>query len=161
MDILTVSLFGNREITDLRRVDTRLKPLIEELMRGEMYVSFLIGRNGEFDEYAASIIKKTKSECGAENCEISLVLPYSVADVDYYERYYDSVIIPDKSCSVYVKAAIKARNRWMIDRSDMVIFYVERTGGGAYDAMKYAKCRNKRCINLYDDGKSGEDALDG
>ena len=50
MDIFTVSLFGHREIDDLRLLEKRLSPILKELIKTNTYVSFLIGRNGEFDE---------------------------------------------------------------------------------------------------------------
>lgn len=42
MDILTVSLFGHREIDDLRRVGDQLAPIIKELIQAKPYVSFCI-----------------------------------------------------------------------------------------------------------------------
>ena len=42
------------------------------------------------------------------------------------------------------------RNCAMIDRSDIVLFYVEeRENSGAYKAYKYAKLKKKETINLY------------
>ena len=149
MDIFTVSLFGHREINDLRRLRDCLASIIKELIQAEPYVSFLIGRNGEFDEYAASVIKHTQKEVGKENNDITLVLPYTVADIEYYEKYYDSVIIPESLYGAHPKFAITLKNRWMIERSDLVIIYAERESGGAYAAMKYAKKLNKKIINIY------------
>lgn len=148
MNILTVSMFGHREIDNLNLLDKRLFPLIKEIMKENTYVSFLLGRNGEFDEYTASIIKRAQKEIGKEKSEITLVLPYEVANLEYYERYYDSIIIPENLHSVHPKVAITLRNRWMIEHSDVVIVYVERDMGGAYTAMKYAKQLNKRIINI-------------
>ncbi len=38
----------------------------------------------------------------------------------------------------------------MIDKSDVIVFYVEeREDSGAYKAYKYAKQKKKRLINLY------------
>ena len=56
-------------------------------MQTKPYVSFLIGRNGEFDEDAASVIKHAQKELGKENNDITLVLPYAVARLAYYEKY--------------------------------------------------------------------------
>ena len=64
MDRYTVSLFGHRTIDDLRKIDKILIPIIEELMRKLPHVIFLIGRNGEFDEYSASIIKSLQKKLG-------------------------------------------------------------------------------------------------
>ena len=148
MDVLTVSLFGHREIEDLRELDNGLTPIVRELVQGEKFVSFLIGRNGEFDEYAASILKRVQKEVGKENCEIMLVLPYKVKDIEYYEKYYDSVIIPENLSGVYHKAAITRRNEWMIEKSELVIAFVRHEGGGAFAALKYAKKLGKSIKKL-------------
>ena len=36
----------------------------------------------------------------------------------------------------------------MVDRSDLVVFYVEHNSGGAYQTMRYAQEKEKRIINL-------------
>lgn len=149
MNIFTVSLFGHREILDLRRLNDNLFPIIKELMQAKAYVSFLIGRSGEFDKYAASLIKRKQKEIGKENNDITLVLPYTVADIKYYEEYYDSIIIPESVYGVHPKSAITLKNRWMIEQSDLVIVYVEHDSGGAHTAMKYAERLNKKIINIY------------
>ncbi len=149
MNIFTVSLFGHRKIIDLQRLNDHLSPIIKKLIQTNTYVSFLIGRSGEFDKYAASLIKRKQKEIARENSDITLVLPYIVADIDYYENYYDSIIIPECVYSVHPKSAITLKNRWMIEQSDLVIVYVERDKGGAHAAMKYAENLNKKIINLY------------
>ena len=60
MDVFTVALFGHREIDDLRRLEKKLIPVIEDLIRTKSFVSFWIGRHGEFDEFAASVIKSVQ-----------------------------------------------------------------------------------------------------
>ena len=144
MKILTVSLFGHREIDDLRQLNEQITPLIRDILQADAYVVFLIGRNGEFDEHVASVIKVIQKEVGTENSEIALVLPYTVADLIYYEAYYDSIIIPEAVHHAHPKSAITRKNRWMIEQSDLVITYTERDEGGAYTAMKYAKKLNKK-----------------
>ena len=130
MDIFTVSLFGHREIDDLRQLEKKLVPIIKNLIRAKAYVSFLIGRNGEFDEYAASLIKCARRDIGEENNDITLVLPYTVAGLEYYEKYYDNIIIPECAYKAHPKSAIALKNRWMVEESDLVITYVERKAGG-------------------------------
>lgn len=148
MKIFTVSLFGHRKIDDIRQLDEQLVTIIEGLIKTKTYVAFLIGRNGEFDEYAASVIKRAQKEMGRENNDLTLVLPYTVADLLYYEKYYDHIIIPDAVNGAHPKSAITLKNRWMIEQSDLVIFFVKRNHGGAYAAQKYAEKLNKRIINL-------------
>ena len=148
MNDFTVSLFGHREINELWRQSNQFAAVIKKILRAKPYVTFLIGRNGAFDEYAASVIKCVQREMGKEKSEILLVLPYTVTDIEYYEKYYDDVIIPESVYGAHPKAAITLKNQWMIECSDLVIVYVERNGGGAYTAMKYAQKLKKQVVNL-------------
>ena len=150
MDIFTVSLFGHREIDDLFELERKLLPIVGGLIQTKPYVSFLIGRNGEFDEYSASVIKRVQKEIGRDKSDVTLVLPYKVAALEYYEKYYDSIIIPDSVYGAHPKSAITLKNRWMIEHSNLVIFCVKRNSGGAYAAMKYAQKLKKEILNLYD-----------
>ena len=149
MKMLTVSLFGHRQVDDLRRLEERLYPILKNLIGATEYINFLIGRNGEFDEHIASVIKRVQKEIGQENSTVTLVLPYTVADLEYYEKYYDDIIIPDEVYGAHPKSAITLRNQWMIEHSDLVIVYVARDRGGAFAAMNYAKKMNKGIINLF------------
>ena len=149
MNTFTVSLFGHREIDDLWELERQLATVIKSLILTKPFVSFLIGRNGEFDEYVASIIKRVRKEAGKENNEITLVLPYTVTLIENYDKYYDNIIIPESIYGAHPKSIITLRNRWMIERSDFVITYVKHNSGGAYTAMKYAERLNIELVNLY------------
>ena len=150
INIYTVSFFGHRKLYDLQRIDKHLEKILKDMIRKKEYISFLIGRSGEFDEYVASIIKCVQKEVGKNNNDITLVLPYTVSNLEYYEKYYDNIIIPESVEGVHPKAAITLKNRWMIEQSDLLIIAVERKKGGAFSAMKYAEKQNKKIINLYD-----------
>ena len=156
MDIFTVSLFGHRKIEDLRQLETRLSLRIKEILQTKSHVTFLIGRNGEFDIYAASVIKRLQKEMGTVNHMFVCVLPYSDKDMAYYEAYYDSVILPACIGKPHPKRAITERNRWMTEQSDLFLCYVEHKKGGAYAALKYAKKLNKQIINLAEKDPNNE-----
>ena len=147
LQIYTVSLFGHRRMADVQPVISDLLLTVRGVLRANSYVRFLLGRNGDFDVLAASILKGLQREVGKENCEIVLVLPYSVADISDYESYYDNIVIPDCVFGIHPKKAIWTRNRWMIEHSDLVIAAVERAGG-ADAAMTYAIRKHKKVINL-------------
>ena len=148
MEVFTVSLFGHRRIDDIRTIYDRLVPVIENLILTKSYIEFFIGRNGEFDECAASIIKQVQKGSNRGNSDINLILPYLVADIEYYEKYYDNVIIPECLYGIHPKLAITMKNRWMVEQSDLVIVYVQQKNGGAYRVMKYAEKLNKEVINI-------------
>lgn len=76
---------------------------------------------------------------------------YDILNLEcFIEKYYDEIMIFEESQSAYPKAAFQIRNQIMIDRSDLIFFYVEHAYGGAYKSMKYAEKQGKRTINLYD-----------
>lgn len=47
-----------------------------------------------------------------------------------------------------LKTAIDYRNRWMVERSDCVITYVNRSWGGAAKYKKFAQNRGKTVYEL-------------
>ncbi len=153
-DKYTVSLFGHRIIEDYNTVESKLYELLRIIMQRESgELEFLVGRNGVFDLMAASVIRKLKKETGNENAYLALVLPYETAELrnntEAFESYYDSVEICEASALCNPKFAIVARNRNMVDRSDLVVVYVKNESGGAYQSLKYAEKNEKRIINLY------------
>lgn len=152
MYIYTVSFFGHRELSGAFEVERSLKKIIRELISTKEYVEFLIGRNGEFDMLASSVIRREISDNGYGNASHILVLPYRTAEymdnTDSFKAYYDEVEICEKSADAHFRAAIQIRNRYMIDRSDMVVCYAERKSGGAYNALQYAEKNKKNVINL-------------
>ena len=109
-----------------------------------------IGNYGSFDNFAY--------HCGAQyrethkNTRLVFVTPYLT---DNYIKsktkmyHFDDIVYPDLE-NVPPRFAITYRNKWMIDKSDIVIAYINRDFGGAYQSFKHAvKCK-KKIINLAD-----------
>lgn len=141
-----VALFGHRDFCASKEIEERLYFILRDLIRTKEFVKIYIGRNGEFDVFAASIIRRVKDAFGGDNSEMTLVLPYCVKDVEYYEQYYDCISIPIEK--THYKGAIEKRNKWMVEKCNLLICYVNRTSGGAYAALQYANKLGKRVINL-------------
>ena len=146
-----ICLFGHRNFDGYRVLDTRLSGLIKELIDEKGFIEFYIGRNGEFDVYSASIIKKIQKEIGETNTQLICVLPYNNKDIEFYSNYYDDILIPEVAEKSHPKNAITKRNNWMVEICDIVICYVERNGGGAYSAMQHARRLGKKVIDLVGD----------
>ena len=151
----TVSFFGHRRIYNQLRLDQALDKLILKLLREHSYVEFLVGRDGDFDQLASSAIKRCQREYGHHNSSHIWVMPYPTLFFRDNEQacydYYDEVEICEESTIKHFKAAFQVRNRHMVDRSDLVVFYVETNEGGAYQTMQYATQQGKEHINLYHD----------
>lgn len=152
MEIFTVSMFGHRRIDNPAELETKLERVIGELIRTKPYVEFLIGREGEFDILAASVIRRMCKKLDMGNAHLTLVLPYMTAQFRKNQKsflnYYDDVCICSPSAQAYFKAAIKLRNHELVDQSDLVICYVKKSSGGAYGAMRYALDKDVDVIDL-------------
>ena len=152
MEIYTVSLFGHRQVDAPFAVDRKLEKIIRDLLAEKEYVEFLVGRDGEFDLLAASVIKRCRKVVGEENSALIWMLPYMTAEYrdheEDYLNYYDDVEVSQNASGAHPKGAMQIRTREMRDRSDLVIFCVERSSGGAYQTMKYAVKQEKNIINL-------------
>lgn len=152
MDIYTVSFFGHREISDSIGVEKRLYKLVRELIRTREYVEFLVGRNGEFDTLVSSVIRRAIAELDYGNASHILVLPYQTAELrsnsDSYKDYYTEVEICEQAAAAHFRAAIQVRNKAMVDRSDLVVCYIEHNSGGAYKIVQYAEKQDKTVINI-------------
>ena len=155
MKIYTVSFFGHRYIDNIFEVERKIEKIIKRLIYENEYVDFLVGRDGEFDLFVTSVIRRIKKDIGDCNSSLIWVMPYTKAEYENsrenFEEYYDEIEVCYKSSISHPKSAIQIRNRCMIDRSDLVIFYVRQNSGGAYKAMEYAAKIGKKMINLCKD----------
>lgn len=155
MEFYTVAFFGHRDFYAHYQCEKRLIPILKELIRTKEYVDFLVGRNGEFDIFASSCVKRAKNELWDCNSSLVLVLPYPTAEFrnneKYFEDFYDEIQVCEKSSVAHYKSAIQIRNKDMVDRADLIICYIEHNKGGAYQTMQYAIKSGKRIINLADE----------
>ena len=151
MNVFTVSFFGHRCIYNPIWIERRLEQVVRKLLQEHQYVEFLVGRDGDFDILVASVIRRCKREYRNDNSSLIWVLPYMTADYrdneDSYREHYDEIEV---FSGTHYKAAFQQRNRSLIDRSDLAVFYVEKAEGGAHSTMKYAAAQGVEMINLYD-----------
>ena len=139
--------FGHRNIYEniTDQVDSAIACAIEKGCN-----IFYTGAMGDFDRLFASAVRKAKHTY--PDIKLISVKPYMTAEInknkEYYETYYDDVIVPKEIIGIHYKAAIKARNQWMIDMSDVVIGYTIRGYGGACTALHYAEKRGREIIDI-------------
>ena len=146
MNIFRVAFTGHREVEDWKAVDNRVKEIVRELIRTKEYVEFYVGHNGDFDISVASIIKCAQNDLGKENSSLILVLPYPHKDEPYFEKYYDEILMPIEK--VHYKSAITKRNQWLVDNCELLIAYVNKDFGGAYNTLRYAEKKGTPIINV-------------
>ena len=151
----SVCFFGHRFIDNHSKISEEIYEIVKQLIKEKEYVEFRVGRDGDFDLIVASAIRRAIKEFDYGNSSLIWVLPYDKAEFvnnrQAYESYYNSVEICEESAKAHPKAAISIRNRYMIDRSDVCVFYVSKSSGGAYQALRYAEKQDMKIINLCND----------
>ena len=147
----TIALFGNRELTNGLTIERCLENKLTELAASHAHLTVLIGRNGDFDLLASSVVRRLQARIGCERCTHTLVLPYSTKELRENEAsfsdYYDEILIDDEAQTAHFKSAITIRNYRMIDKADLVVVWAEHPGG-AENAYRYAQKHQIAAVNL-------------
>ncbi len=138
---MTVTFCGHRKCPDSSELRSWLSDCVERLI-AEGADTFYLGGYGNFDRIAASVVWSLKGRY--PHIESVLVLAYLGREVN--AEHYDRTMYPPIE-SAPMRFAITARNRWVVDNSDVLVAYIILDSGGAADTRRYAKSRRKRIIN--------------
>ena len=139
---MVVTFCGHSEVSHMEEVRFWLLETLEQLI-AEGAETFYLGGYGAFDLLAASVIWQLKGRY--PEIRSILVLPYPDRKVNCTR--YDGTVYPPME-NVPKRFAITHRNRWMADRSDVVLAYVLHRWGGAAAMLGYAERRGKRVIRF-------------
>ena len=145
----TCSAFGHRDIYETEKLEPTLQEAVADaIQRG--CTEFLTGNMGAFDSLFSRTVREAKKE--HPNIKLVCVKPYFTKeleeDKEYYYNYFDEIVIPEVCAGSPPQYAIPKRNQWMVEQSDLILFYVFKHYGGAYNAKEYAQQRHKDIIEL-------------
>ncbi len=141
---MVVSFFGHSDFRSNDKYKKRLISLIEDLNKEDLV--FYLGGYGEFDNFAYSVCRDYKAR---HSCQLVYITPYLNKDLQEYSEKYDEIIYPAIE-NVPLKHSITYRNKWIVENSNYIFFYVAHTWGGAYKMIEYAKKKGKPFLNLHD-----------
>ncbi len=139
---MTVTFIGHSDCYSVKyqELENVIRRLIEDGA-----TEFLSGGMGSFDWMAARAVFTLKKEY--PHIQNNLVIPYLTFSIQEKE-YFDNIIYPEGFEKYHFKAAIPARNRYMVDHAQIAVCYVNHDWGGA--AKTYTRAIKKRLevINL-------------
>ncbi len=147
---MIVTFCGHSDFTSTKEYEEKLLKILEEKV-GDNKVDFYLGGYGFFDFFARNVCEEFKKT--HKNATLVFVSPYlstiyTKEKGEYLKDYYDEIIVADIGRRP-PKYAIVYCNKWMVDKADLVISYIERSWGGAVTTFSYAKKKGKELINLY------------
>ena len=146
---MIVTFCGHADFQKTPALSSRLLTLLAERV-GDTPAEFYLGGYGGFDSFAyevASQYKKTHPQVSLVFVTPYLLVEYQRTHVTEAAARYDSILYPELE-RVPPKFAITHRNRYMVEKADLVIAYVDRRWGGAYQTYRYALSRGKEILNL-------------
>lgn len=53
-------MFGHRDFYGHKQLEERLIPILRDLIRKKKFIEIYMGRDGEFDTYAATLVKRVQ-----------------------------------------------------------------------------------------------------
>ncbi|MBQ4099077.1 MAG: hypothetical protein IJC87_03005 [Clostridia bacterium] len=145
---MIISFFGHANFSCDEQFFIQTVQTLQEII-GDSEVEFFVGSYGNFDSFGLKCAKEIKLQ--RADVKITRVTPY--LNKEYAkDKLIDGNLYPEIE-HVPPKFAIIKRNEWVIDKSDIVIFYMKFSTKKTYDFYLYAKRKNKRIINLADSPK--------
>ena len=138
--------FGHRDAPE--SVRALLEDTIRRLIDSQGVDRFYVGSQGRFDRMAISALRRVKQAC--PHIEYCVVLAYMPEPGRPAEP--EPTLYPDGLETVPPRFAISHRNRWMVKKSDVIVAYIARSGGGAAQFVDFARRQGKRIINLAEQG---------
>ena len=141
------SVFGHHDMVVNSDIEASLKNAIMDCINNNIY-NFYIGGYRHFDLFCTQILYELKSKYPM----IKTILVQSYLNKynctkEFVKQYFDEILYPSLE-KIIPKFAIVYRNKWMIDNSDYIIFYVKHSWGGASKMQDYAIRHNKKHINI-------------
>lgn len=147
--MITCTFAGHREPAskqDALAIPSRLASAVGQLLKSDDEFRFYFGGMGWFDETSLREVWYARREWQDKRIELVLVQPYERRVAS--RQLYDEVLLPDELRALDPRAAIPARNRWLIEHSDCLIAYVRRDAGGAAATLRHARSRGIRILQL-------------
>ena len=142
---MTCTFFGHKDTPS--EVRAALMSVLRQLITEEGVESFLVGNQGGFDHYVLSALRELEKEVPTNDYHV--VLAYMPGKKQEYDTVdYRRTIYPEGIENVPRRFAISWRNKWMLQRSDIVVTYITHSWGGAAQFAEQAVRQKKQVINL-------------
>ena len=143
---MIISFFGHSRFSQSEGDLEKVLDLIEKHANGE-HVDFYLGCYGRFDRFAYECASQYKKE--HSDSKLVFVTPYLANNqrCESFSKGCDETLFPEIE-KVPLRLAIIERNKWVITKSDFIIFYYV-VGGGTEIVYDFAKRKKKNFINVH------------
>ena len=148
----TCSCFGHSDVDITNDLIERTRAEIEKAVEDGVRI-FMFGGRSRFDDLCYDLVTEKKNADPQLN--IKRVFCFALDKQRrkppswFIKKEYEALECPTKDFD-YWYSAIYFRNLAMIDKSDLILFWVEeRENSGAYKTYLYAVKKHKNIVNLF------------
>ena len=145
---MIVTFCGHSRFAKAEKYEEQLLSFLEDAV-GDRPVEFFLGGYGAFDDFAYFCCKKYQTT--HPNAKLTFITPYLSHKNNLKEKamQYDAIVYPEIE-GAPLRYAICYRNRWMVEKADLVIGFINHKSGGAYQTYQHAISKNKTIFNIAD-----------
>ena len=137
---MTCTFFGHRDTPT--ETEPALRLTLIDLIENKNATVFYVGNHGNFDAMVRRQLKDLSKTYPIKYYVVLAYMPGKNADPDEHS------ILPEGIETVPRRFAINYRNKWMLNKSDIVVTYVTRNFGGAQEFKQMAEKQSKNIIEL-------------
>ena len=128
-------------------IKPRLRETLVNLIETQGVDVFYVGNHGDFDRMTRSLLRELSAQY--PHIRYAVVLAYVPQKRDEFDqRDWSDTMLPEGIERVPPRFAISWRNRWMLDRADIVVTYITHGWGGAAQYAEMAERQGKTIIRL-------------
>ena len=139
---MTVTFFGHKDTP--KEIEPTLRMTLVDLIENHGTTEFYVGNNGNFDTL---VRRQLENLSQTYPITYNVVLAYLPTKKSEYDGFTNT-LLPEGIETIPKRFAISYRNKWMIRQSDVVVTYVTRTHGGAWQFKAMAERQGKTVIEL-------------
>lgn len=136
----TVTFFGHRDTP--KEIEPALRLTLIDLIENKNATVFYVGNHGNFDAMVRRQLEDLSKTYQIKYYIVLAYMPGKNAESDEHS------ILAEGIESVPRRFAINYRNKWMLNKSDIVVTYVTRNFGGAWEFQELAQKQWKNHIPL-------------
>lgn len=136
----TVTFFGHRDTP--KETEPALRLTLIDLIENKNATVFYVGNHGNFDAMVRRQLEDLSKTYPIKYYVVLAYMPGKNADPDEHS------ILPEGIETVPRRFVINYRNKWMLNKSDIVVTYVTRKFGGAWEFKQIAENREKFIISI-------------
>ena len=136
----TATFFGHRNAP--KRTEPTLRLALLDLIEKKNSNLFYVGHQDNFD---AMVRRQLEDLAQTYPITYKIVLAYMPGKNDVPDEH---TVLPEGLETVPRRFAINRRNKWMLDKADIVVTYVTHPSSGAYKMKETAVNNGKMVIEL-------------